>query len=705
MTILPAPSNDSPNHAPSGAAGDVQNACPGACPSAQRGHPVDDCERLGMLQAGLDLLDQGLTVFDADLRLVAWNEAFLRLLDFPPEMAYVGAPFDSFIRHNALQGEYGPGDVERQVRERVEAAAGFKPHTTERVRPNGRVLQMRGAPLPGKGFVTLYTDITAQRDIEGLTQHQNIELEARVLRRTAELKKANAELSRVNDENAQIAAALRRSEARLRLINDNMPALIGYIDKHETYQYANKGYSDWFGVPAGQVIGSKIPDVIGPDVYAQVKHHVQLALGGKRLTYEYHMERQGQLVTARSTMVPEIAPDGEVLGFFVLSHDITGQKQMQAALVQAQKMEAVGQLTGGLAHDFNNLLTVIIGTLVALRDQRADAAEVDEYIEPALQSARRGAQLIKRLLTFSRQQPLEPVSVEIGRLIGEMSKLVRRSLPDSIAVTTDLPDAAIHCMVDPGQLESALLNFVLNARDAMAQGGHLRVALKAVELGCDAAAFDVPPGAYAMIEVSDTGCGMDAATLARAHEPFFTTKRAGLGSGLGLSMAHGLLRQSGGGMSMQSRPGEGATVRLVLPITAPDAEVDHPQDDVALHHGEELVLLVEDEPDVRRVVRQQLIDLGYPVIEAANAAQALEMIEYIPDITIVLSDVVMSGSVDGRELGLLILENRPLIRVLLMSAYSESLPEAWPKQLPLLPKPFSQHDLARALLAAKQGKS
>jgi PAS domain S-box-containing protein len=664
----------------------------------------EDGERAGMLQAGLDLLDQGLTVFDADLRLVAWNAPFLRLLDFPAEMAYVGAPFESFIRHNATLGEYGPGDIDSQVRERVAAAANFLPHTTERVRPNGRILLMRGAPLPHRGFVTLYTDITAQRQTEGLFQHQNVELEAHVLHRTAELKSANAKLSRVNDENAQIAAALGRSEARLRLINDNMPVHIGYVDKHETYQYANKGYSDWFDIPIDDVMGCAVLKVVGNEVYGQVKGYIQQALGGKRVTYEYQMERQGRTVSARSTMVPEISPDGETLGFFVLSQDITHQKQMQAALVQAQKMEAVGQLTGGLAHDFNNLLTVIIGTLVALQEQRSGAFDVDKYIEPALQSARRGVQLIKRLLTFSRQQPLDPVPVEIGRLISDMSKLVRNSLPESIIVSTDLSLAPVHCLVDPGQLESALLNFVLNARHAMTEGGRLHIAARPVELTVDAAAFDVPPGAYAMIEVTDNGCGMDAATLARACEPFFTTKRHGLGSGLGLSMALGLVKQSGGGMTMQSRPGQGTTVLLVLPLTGSQAELDKAQDDAALRHSGELVLLAEDEPDVRRVVRQQLTDLGYLVIEAGNAAQALEMIAQIPDVAILLSDIAMAGDIDGRQLGKQVMASHPHIRVLLMSAYSEGLQEEWPGGPRLLAKPFAQQDLARALLGTDQGK-
>src|SRR5574343_916637 len=404
--------------------------------------PTSPSQRFEMLQAGLDLLDQGITVFDGDLRLVAWNRTFLQLLEFPEQLAYVGAPFERFIRYNAERGEYGPGDREIQISERVGAARDFAPHLTERQRPNGRVLMLRGEPLPHRGFVTLYSDVTEQRYIEHLTEHQNIQLEERVRRRTAQLENANANLRLANEDNERIAAALGRSEARLRLINDTIPILIGYVDKDEVYRYANKGYSDWYGHPEGSVTDRAVLDVIGPEVYGQVKDFVSKALTGQQVTYEYQMQRQGQTVHAQSTLVPEISAEGETLGFFVFSHDITEQKRMQAALLQAQKMEAIGQLTGGLAHDFNNLLTVIIGNLAALREQRSTDETVQEFVDPALHSARRGVQLIKRLLTFSRQQPLEPQAVDLGQLIAGLAKLVRRSLPESIAVSTDLSAAA-----------------------------------------------------------------------------------------------------------------------------------------------------------------------------------------------------------------------------------------------------------------------
>jgi PAS domain S-box-containing protein len=648
-----------------------------------------------MLQAGLDLLDQGISVFDGQLRLVAWNRPFLELLDFPGHLARVGTPFADFIRYNIDRGEYEPGDAEARLGERLAAAGAFAAHVSERRRPNGRLLLLRGEPLPHGGFVTLYSDVTEQRYLEHLSEHQNLQLDERVRRRTAQLENANANLRQANAEKERIAAALGRSEARLRLINDTIPILIGYVDHNEVYQYANKGYSDWYGLPEGQVTGRSVIEVTGPEVYAQVGDYVRRALAGQQVGYEYHMQRQGRRVFAHSTLVPEMGSQGETLGFFVFSYEITEQKRMQAALLQAQKMEAIGQLTGGLAHDFNNLLTVIIGNLAALRDQRPDDAALADFVDPALQSARRGAQLIKRLLSFSRQQPLEPQAVAIGRLIDDLSRLIRRSLPETISIATRCDDPALFARVDPAQLESALLNFAVNARDAMPEGGKLEIAASHVELAGDAAAYDAPPGSYVCIDVSDTGCGMDENTLAHACEPFFTTKRLGLGSGLGLSMAGGFIRQSGGGMRIVSAPGAGTRVSIILPAT-PTAAAPTVEDDALQPEASgDLVLLVEDDPDVRQVVRQQLIDLGHPVIEAEDADQALTMVAQIPDIGIVVSDILMPGSRNGRQLAEQIRQEHPQMRIVLMSGYADE--DGSRQDPPILAKPFVRHELAQAL--------
>jgi len=671
------------------------------------GLPLPDERRYReMLGAGLDLLDQGLTVFDAELRMVAWNAAFLRLLDFPESLARPGVSFEDFIRFNAERGDYGPGDPAQQVAERVARARSFQPHTTERIRPNGRILSIRGFPLPHQGFITVYTDVTEQRRAaEQISRHQ-AELEEHIASRTEALTRANRELTAAVDSNRAITQALRRSEQRLREITDAIPAAIAYVDKDRIYRYANKGYAEWFGWNSEQVPGHRVPEVIGQSLFDTISADVDRAMAGERISYEYRLTgRDGEPAYARSTLVPDLAPDGSVLGCYVHSMDVTEQRRTQAALAQAQKMEAIGQLTGGLAHDFNNMLTVVIGNLVALKENHPDDPLTENFVEPAMHAANRGAELIRRLLGFARRQPLEPEPVEVNELILGMSKLIRRSLPSTIAVSTASREPCLVAMVDAHQLENALLNLALNARDAMPNGGELRIESSLEHLNVHAAAdLEVPPGDYVQIAVTDNGMGMDGSTLARVFEPFFTTKQFGMGSGLGMSMVYGFTKQSGGGVRIRSRQARGTTVALLLPrIEEAETQASLPtgRHVAAADLAGKLVLLAEDDADVRSVVRMQLSELGCAVVEAENGSEAADMVENIPAIALVISDVVMPGAMDGRALARFVRRFRPDLPMVLMSGFAESEfhtssldPD---HDLPLLAKPFSRDKLLAAL--------
>lgn len=667
--------------------------------------PGDEQQRYDMSHAGLDELDQGFTIFDAELHMVAWNRTFLRLLDFPEEMAYVGAPFESFIRYNAYRGEYGPGDPEALVAEIIGLAGSFASHYSERHRPNGRVIGVRGAPLPHLGFITLYTDITDQRHYQALIEEQNTELENRVRERTAELESANRQLTEANAANLEIAASLRRSEERLRLITDGVPANIGYFDSQQIFRYANRGYSEWFGLPIEEIVGRSAESILGPLVWPGVRDNVARALRGNPVSYEYSLPRpDGQPVFARSTLAPEFAPDGTVLGCFVLALDVTEQKRTQAALAQAQKMESIGQLTGGIAHDFNNMLTVVIGNLAVLREQYDRNTELDEHLDSALQASRRGVDLVKRLLAFSRQQPLAPKTLDIVLLVKEMEKLIRRSLPESIALTMQSSEQSLLAHIDPNQLDSALLNLVLNARDAMPEGGSIRIELGSTCVSESSAQNqELLPGNYVSITVSDDGLGMDASTLARVFEPFFTTKAFGKGSGLGMAMVYGFAKQSGGSARISSLPGLGTSVSLLVPGVAEATEIIDASETLPKSDGnaERLVLLVEDDAEVRRIVRRQLTSLGYPVLEAGDGREALGMIENVPSISIILSDIVMPGGIDGWELARLAQKIRPETRIVLMSgyAYGHSDEDIEDPELPMLSKPFEKSQLATMLQA------
>ena len=430
--------------------------------------------------------------------------------------------------------------------------------------------------------------------------------------------------------------------------------------------------------------GHRVPEVIGQELFDTISADVDRAMAGERISYEYRLTgRDGEPAYARSTLVPDLAPDGSVLGCYVHSMDVTEQRRTQAALAQAQKMEAIGQLTGGLAHDFNNMLTVVIGNLVALKENHPDDPLTENFVEPAMHAANRGAELIRRLLGFARRQPLEPEPVEVNELILGMSKLIRRSLPSTIAVSTASREPCLVAMVDAHQLENALLNLALNARDAMPNGGELRIESSLEHLNVHAAAdLEVPPGDYVQIAVTDNG----------------------MGSGLGMSMVYGFTKQSGGGVRIRSRQARGTTVALLLPrIEEADTEASLPagRHVAAADLAGKLVLLAEDDADVRSVVRMQLSELGCAVVEAENGSEAADMVENIPAIALVISDVVMPGAMDGRALARFVRRFRPDLPMVLMSGFAESEfhtggldPD---HDLPLLAKPFSRDKLLDAL--------
>jgi signal transduction histidine kinase len=644
--------------------------------------PADDSfRRYESLRAALDLIDQGLTLIDSDLRFVAWNKTFLRLLDFPPEMGYVGAPFESFMRYNAERGEYGSDDPQGYIDERMLSARAFLPHEFERTRPDGTVLHVRGVPVPGHGFVTLYSDVTAQRCAERQIREHNALLETRVAERTSDL---------------------RRSEAQMRLITDSIPALIAYFDRDRVYRYINRGYHEWFGLDPTDPGAVRAKEYLGSSTYAGIRHHVDRALAGQAVSFEYEttIARERRII-ARTTLIPEIGADGGVAGCFELTFDITEQRRAQEMLVQAQKMEALGQLTGGLAHDFNNILTVILGNLGTLSAARGNDAAVAEFVDPAVDAARRGAELIKALLSFSRTQPLEAKATDIAPLIAAVGRLVRRSLPDSLQLDIEARDAPLWAWIDGDQLQNALLNLILNARDATQAQGRIGVHASARVLDeVRAAELQIDPGRCVCIEVSDNGSGMDAPTLARAFEPFFTTKRAGQGTGLGLAMVYGFIKQSGGAIGVHSAVGLGTTISLWLPASEVASELALPtdlgQDETCADQG--LALLVEDDPQVRQVVRRWLVELGFAVIEAENGSEAMHILDQTPGIALLLTDVVMPGGIDGRVLAAHARARRAAPRVVLMTGYAPDLGQA--SDLPLLAKPFTKLQLAALLQRA-----
>lgn len=394
--------------------------------------------------------------------------------------------------------------------------------------------------------------------------------------------------------------------------------------------------------------------------------------------------------------------DGTPLLFMAVIKDVTDARIMEQQLVQAQKMDAIGNLTGGMAHDFNNLLGVIIGNLDLLRMEVAKKPETAELVDDALDAASRGADLTKRLLAFARRQPLQPVVTEPNALVSNIVKLLRRTLGEAVEVKLDLSADIENIIVDPIQLEASIANLATNARDAMPRGGDLIIATANKHLDEDYAAAhpEVVPGPYVMIEVSDNGTGMPPDIMSRVFEPFFTTKEQGKGTGLGLSMVFGFIKQSGGHINVYSEPDVGTTFRLYLPrAKSGDAVNMAPAAPASSSGGHEIILVVEDNEAMRRVVVRQLTEMGYRVIEASSGAEGRDILKS-RKVDLLFTDVVMPGELDGLDLARIAQDEYPETKVLLTSGFPEAKLNgrgAAITGLRLLSKPYRREDLAQIL--------
>lgn len=385
-----------------------------------------------------------------------------------------------------------------------------------------------------------------------------------------------------------------------------------------------------------------------------------------------------------------------------LQSEVAERGRTEQQLRQAQKMEAIGNLTGGMAHDFNNLLGVIIGNLDLLNRRQNSDPRLQELTRDALEAALRGADLTKRLLAFARRQPLQPQRLDVNELVDRMIKLVRRTLGENIDVAFEAGEKVWPVVADPAQLEASLVNLINNARDAMPKGGTLTIATSNRFLDEDYASLNagVTPGDYAVIEVSDTGTGMPPEIVSQIFEPFFTTKERDKGTGLGLSMVFGFMKQSGGHINVYSELGLGTTFRLFLPRAVPGADaVEAPNVRADVRGGTETILAVEDNASMRRVVVRQLTELGYRLLEAENGTAALTILE-TENVDLLFSDVVMPGGISGYDLARAALSRRPNLKVVMTSGFPDGNLDAKggpPVNLRLLSKPYRKDDLARTL--------
>ncbi|MCP5024972.1 MAG: PAS domain-containing protein [Actinomycetia bacterium] len=494
----------------------------------------------------------------------------------------------------------------------------------------------------------------------------------------------------------QVESALRDSEALLRLLIDSLPVTVTYRDESRRFQIVNEAMAKRYALSAQDLIGRTVTEITDHEDPELVPRY-EAVLEGQTQAFEIDIENaEGRREDHEIHFVPHFDDNGEVVGFFSLGIDITGRLQLEQQLRHGQKMEAVGQMTGGVAHDFNNLLSVVLGNAELLAGQ---GSEADPRVNEIMKAAHRGAELTKQLLTFSRKQPLQPQPIDLAELASSMSTLLTSTVGKTIDVQLELAADLWPCRADPGQLENALLNLALNARDAMPAGGRLTITGSNRTVG-DSTDGPLQPGDFVELSVDDDGTGMSPETRDRAFEPFFTTKEFGRGSGMGLAMVYGFASQSHGEVTIASKPDGGTTVSLLLPrsLVAPAPRGAHDGSEAASSPGHgKTVLVIEDSPEVRSLVLMILADRGYTVLEAADAKAARQILDSSDDLDVVLSDVVLPGGESGPRLARSITATRPELKFVFMSGYADMDGGLQASDGDLLQKPFDQEQLARAI--------
>jgi PAS domain S-box-containing protein len=523
----------------------------------------------------------------------------------------------------------------------------------------------------------------------------------------------------------QAEQALRESEERFRLIADSAPVPMWVTKLDRKRGFVNIAYAEFLGVPYDEALDFDWRTRIHAD---DIERLLAESLAGEATLKPFVLEGRylradGEWRWLRSESQPRWGPGGEHIGFIGVAHDVTDSKRAEAALRamnetlekkvqaevadrlrveealrQAQKMEAVGRLTGGIAHDFNNLLTPIMGGLEIIAS-RVDDPRLKRIAETGLESARRGAKLTSQLLAFSRIQRISMAPIDVNAVLANMKTLLRHTIGRGIAIETRLDEAAANAVCDANQLENALLNLAINARDAMPEGGTIVIATARMRIETEA---ELPAGDYVCVSVSDTGEGMTADVLARAAEPFFSTKPTGKGTGLGLAQVYGIARQSGGTMRIESEPGKGTIVRLLIPAAEaqPAAQADEQSSQIEApgpRSGRASILVVDDDHEVRAFIAVSLESLGYSVIEAERGAHALiRLDESVPDL--VLMDFAMPG-MNGAEVARAIRKQHPALPIMFVTGYAETdqLEAALGADVPVLRKPFTVAQLAAAV--------
>ncbi len=513
------------------------------------------------------------------------------------------------------------------------------------------------------------------------------------------MNQIGTEIGRVFERD-RAAKQLLHSEQQMRQIIDNSPLWIYVKDSQGRYVLANEAIASFYDMTASELVGKRQEDVYPyPEITRRIKEtdrEVVESLQSKIFPEWPIKTRDGDERIMRLVKMPYTMEDGGI-GVLGISLDITDEKRAEAELRQAQRMDALGQMTGGVAHDFNNLLTIILGNLQLLQRQIDDPALI-KLTAAAERAARRGGDVTGRLLAFARSQPLEPRPVDLPQLVREATPLIERTVGPGVELVVRSAADLKNVLVDPGQIESALINLTANSRDAMPEGGRITIEMENVIVARgNPDNLPLSPGRYVRLAFSDSGLGMDAHVAAHAVEPFFTTKSVGKGSGLGLPSVYGFAEQSGGGVTIESEPGSGTCVSIYLPQSETGVEINESAGDIPIDGRQAIVLLVEDEPDVREYARTILGNLNYRVVEAEDGRQAIAVLKGDQWLDLVFSDVILPGDIDGGAIAEAAGRLRPDLKVILTSGnwdIASSKGASSFDGVAMLSKPYTEEELA-----------
>ncbi len=621
-----------------------------------------------LTQAGLNLIQQALSIYDSDLRLVVANRRFQEMFDLPDAMVQPGARFDETIQFLVGRGEYGTLDDPAQfTRDRVEQALTFVPHYTERTRANGRVISIEGSPLPQGGWIAVYTDITGIKRQESLLRARSEELSEQVLAHTEELARTNRELAATNAALEETSRQLAEIESRTRLTTEMMPAHIARLDMDLCYTFSNRKLGAVIPGRPENIVGLHARDALGSEAYGKILPSLERAKTGRASVLELSHEGSGRRI--RVAFTPDLDDQGSVRGVYILSMDITEEAQAREALNQTRKRELAAQLTSGLAHDFSNLLTIILGMQARL-GQMELPGRAAKLVQATTSAARRGGVLLDRIASITGRREIYPEPTSVPAILAELRTLATPTLPTKVALEIKVSDLTEPLMLDPGAIQDMVLNLILNARDAIgANPGTIRIRARPIR------------ETWLEIAVTDTGPGFSDAALEQALNPFFTTK-GGEGSGLGLSMVYDQTKLAGGQVWLENRGSGGARVTLRLPLRRAVTQL-----------APRLVLLVEDNDEIRESVREMLVSEGHQVVEAASAIEAIGLAG-IDGIGLILSDINLGGDMSGPDLLAHLHDAGHTGPACLMTSLPTQDPRRAQAGFPVLAKPFSQAELA-----------